>query len=193
MMKCAFISSTKQTMQKLNTGSGLYILMEVALVTDAVGHRNLYGTSIICRVIVASAVQKWTEGQPMAKVICPITECEHCKDGICKKPNIYERKITMEKLKTLEKVVLEALEEVSEARGDDFILLLEVCRRKELNLAGLDFKTAMEYHRQFGIPNWKSVERARRKIQAARPDLISPEAAKKRRKAENTYKEYAHS
>ena len=57
MMRCAFISSTKQTIQKLNTVSGFYILTEVALVTDAVEHRNLYGTSIIRRVIVVSAVQ----------------------------------------------------------------------------------------------------------------------------------------
>ena len=99
----------------------------------------------------------------------------------------------MDKLKTIEKAVLEALEDAPETRDDDFILLLEVCKRTDANIRGKRFAYAMKHHRALKIPNWKSVERARRKIQAERPDLISPEAAKKRHKAIDTYKEYAHS
>ena len=99
----------------------------------------------------------------------------------------------MNKIKSIEKAVLEALEEVPETRDDDFILMLEVCERTNANIQARFFTYAMRNHKMLGIPNWKSVERARRKIQAQRPDLISPETAKKRRKAENTFKEYAHS
>lgn len=99
----------------------------------------------------------------------------------------------MSKLKTLEKAVLEVLEDTPEARGDDFILLLEVSKRTGAQITGRHFTDAMRHHKELKIPNWKSVERCRRKIQAERPDLISPEAAKKRHKAEETYKEYSHS
>lgn len=99
----------------------------------------------------------------------------------------------MSKLETLEKIVLEALEEVPEARKDDFILLLEVCERKKAPIAGVTFAGAMKYHKQCGIPNWKSVERCRRKIQAQRPDLKDPETAERRAEAEETFVEYSHS
>lgn len=99
----------------------------------------------------------------------------------------------MDKLKTIEKAVLEVLEDIPETREDDFILLLEVSKRTGAKITGRHFTDAMRHHKELKIPNWKSVERARRKIQAQRPDLISPEAAKKRRKAEDTYKEYSHS
>lgn len=97
----------------------------------------------------------------------------------------------MSKLETLEKIVFEVLEEVPEAREDDFVLLLEVCKKKKAPIAGVSFAGAMQYHRQCGIPNWKSVERCRRKIQAQRPDLKTPEAAKRRAEAEDVYTEYA--
>lgn len=99
----------------------------------------------------------------------------------------------MERLQTLEKIVLEALEAVPETREDDYILLLEVCERINADIHGQSFMEALKNHKKLRIPNWKSVERCRRKIQARRPDLISPTAAKKRRKAENTFTEYAHS
>ena len=97
----------------------------------------------------------------------------------------------MSKLKTLENVVLEVLENDIASRDDDFILLLEVCNRTGADIAGRAFAYAMAHHKELGIPNWKSVERCRRKIQARRPDLISPEAAKKRLEAKEAYTEYA--
>ena len=90
----------------------------------------------------------------------------------------------MAKLHTIEKFVLQALEEQPETRKDDFLLMLAVCEKTEADIIGTTFKEAMIHHKLFKIPNWKSVERARRKIQAQRPDLVDAKTAEKRRKEE---------
>ena len=97
----------------------------------------------------------------------------------------------MSKLHTMEKVVLQALETQPETRKDDFLLMLAVCENTDADIIGTTFKEAMIHHKLLKIPNWKSVERARRKIQAQRPDLVEPDTAEERRKEEATYREYA--
>lgn len=97
----------------------------------------------------------------------------------------------MAELKTMEKVVLEALEDIPEARKDDYILMLAVCKKTGANIEGRTFAQALLNHKLYKIPNWKTVERCRRKIQRVRPDLVAPEVAEKRLMEQQDYREYS--
>lgn len=97
----------------------------------------------------------------------------------------------MAELKTMEKVVLEVLEEIPEARKDDYILMLAVCKKTGAEIGGKTFTEVMANHKLYKIPNWKTVERCRRKIQRVRPDLVAPEVAKKRLMEQQDYREYS--
>lgn len=97
----------------------------------------------------------------------------------------------MSKLNTMEKLVLQILEDNPQARKDDYILMLLVCEKLGLSLLEEPFSTVMKYHKINGLPNWETVTRSRRKIQAKRPDLVSPETAKHRHEEEAEYREYA--
>lgn len=99
----------------------------------------------------------------------------------------------MSKLETMEKVVLSVLEQSYSARKDDFVLLYLVCEKLNPRLSELPFSRVLYHHKDYKVPNWKTVERCRRKVFNKRPDLIPPEAAKKRRKEEEEYREYAKS
>lgn len=91
----------------------------------------------------------------------------------------------------LETVVTEILEENELARNDDYILYTEVCKRLYPKTLKLPFEYVMQNHNSL-LPNIKSVERARRKVQSRRPDLESERAKKKREKEQATYVEYSH-
>ena len=97
----------------------------------------------------------------------------------------------MAKLHTMEKVVLQVLEEQPATRNDDFLLMLRVCEETGADIIGETFASAMLHHKMLKIPNWKTVERCRRKIQKQRPDLVSPQTAKLRKQEEEKYIEYA--
>lgn len=98
----------------------------------------------------------------------------------------------MAKLYTTEKLVLEVLEETPATRSDDYVLMYYVCLKVcPESISSLPFGAAMLFHKLHNIPNWETVTRCRRKIQEKRPDLVSPEAAKKRHKEEAEYREYA--
>ena len=99
----------------------------------------------------------------------------------------------MAKLQTVEKIVLQVLEDCPAARKDDFVLMYQVCLKTVANVNVISFVEAMLFHKEFGIPNWKTIERARRKIQAQRPDLVDPETAEVRKEEEYEYIEYSHS
>ena len=98
----------------------------------------------------------------------------------------------MSKLHTMEKLVLEILEESVAARQDDYILFIRVCEKTNPQILDVPFGLAMKIH-YFQLPNWESVARSRRKIQKKRPDLVEEETARKRRKAETEYRKYAKS
>ena len=85
----------------------------------------------------------------------------------------------MPKFQSMEKIVSEVLEGNLQARKDDYVLMLCVCE-----------KICPEI---LNYPFWETVSRCRRKIQEKRPDLVSSETAKNRRKEEEQYREYAHS
>lgn len=98
----------------------------------------------------------------------------------------------MSRLQSVEKVVLQVLEEVPLAREDDYVLMYYVCLRlNKIDLLDTTFFDALLHHKQYDMPNWESVTRARRKVQEKRPDLVSPQKAKKRHEEEKVYREYA--
>ena len=99
----------------------------------------------------------------------------------------------MARLHTMENVVLEILEQSKAARSDDYVLMWLVCQKIKPEIVEKPFADVMYHHKSFGLPNWETVTRCRRKIQEKRPDLVSPETARKRSKEEEEYREYAHS
>ena len=96
----------------------------------------------------------------------------------------------MGKLQTMEKLVLQMLEEYPQTRQDDYILMLKVCEKINPDILNKPFQLVMKTH-HFFMPNWETVTRCRRKIQAKRPDLVAPVTARRRQKEEAEYREYA--
>ena len=96
----------------------------------------------------------------------------------------------MEKLNKIKNVVTRILEKNTKARKDDFILFSCVC--DELGVvSNFDFRTMLNNHKLFGLPSWESVSRARRKIQAERPELKDAEMAEIRDAEQEKYIEFA--
>lgn len=97
----------------------------------------------------------------------------------------------MASFQTIENVVLEVLETYPNARKDDYVLMYFVCRKMCKNSISCPFGSVLLDHKELRIPNWKSVERARRKIQRKRPDLVDDKTAAVREEEEQAYIEYA--
>lgn len=79
-------------------------------------------------------------------------------------------------IKTIEQAVENVLENFEFARGDDFILYLMVVDQlaPKVRESGKDFYTILLNHRDYDLPIFESVTRARRTIQRLRP-LLLPE------------------
>lgn len=99
----------------------------------------------------------------------------------------------MPKFQSMEKIVSEVLEGNLQARKDDYVLMLCVCEKICPEILNYPFWVVMKNHYTNKLPNFKTVERCRRKLQGKYPDLVSSETAKNRRKEEEQYREYAHS
>lgn len=97
----------------------------------------------------------------------------------------------MAKLHTMETLVLEILEQSPAARSDDCVLMWLVCDKTKPEIVEKPFADVLYNHKSLGLPNWETVTRCRRKIQEKRPDLVPAETARKRRKEEEEYREYA--
>jgi hypothetical protein len=96
----------------------------------------------------------------------------------------------MSKLKTMEKIVIQILEEKPQARKNDYLLWLFVCEVTCPHLMNFPFWVVIQNH-SYELPNLKSVERARRKIQEKYPELKSFNTMINRKKEEELYKEYS--
>jgi hypothetical protein len=96
----------------------------------------------------------------------------------------------MAKLNKIKNIVLRVLEKNTEARKDDFVLFSLVCDEMGVP-TNFDMRTMLLNHRLFGLPSMKSVERARRKIQAEQPELKDAKTAEIRADEEVEYKEFA--
>lgn len=77
----------------------------------------------------------------------------------------------MKDLKRIEDIVKKVLTDDEQTREDDALLFIKVCQ--ELNGAVLNhaFGFVLENFSTYGLPKYESVGRARRKLQAACPEL----------------------
>lgn len=104
----------------------------------------------------------------------------------------------MQKIKNVEKTVFEILKKCPYSRGDDYLLYYYVIgvyfeRNPKLgNINRVSFASIMCDHYALGLPSYETVTRARRKLQAKHPELISKPDACRRRKAEKVFREYAN-
>ena len=86
------------------------------------------------------------------------------------------------------------LQKYEQTRSDDFVLVYAVYREINFNVATIDrFSEVMLNHKKYGFPSFGSVTRARRKIFETHPELKPTETTKRRKKAEEEYKEYSKS
>lgn len=99
--------------------------------------------------------------------------------------------MTVEKLRKQEPLIKHILEEYPETRGDDFLLYAEVIREYNPELLTLSAGSFLVGHSHYNVPNIKSVERVRRRLQAKYPELTSPKAKAKRSEEEQAYIGYA--
>jgi hypothetical protein len=98
--------------------------------------------------------------------------------------------MTKEKLTKLESIIKPILEEVPLTRQDDCILFAVVCERLKPEIMDLELSAILYQHNELGVPNFESVGRCRRKIQAAYPELANPKTVEKRLKEQEAYKDY---
>jgi hypothetical protein len=99
--------------------------------------------------------------------------------------------MTVEKLRDLEKVIKTILEEKPQTREDDYLLYAELIARYDNRLLEYPARTFLQYHNELNLPNIKSVERARRKVQEKHPELASERAKRKRAEEQQAYMNYA--
>lgn len=94
----------------------------------------------------------------------------------------------MSKLKTLEPIIKAILENNKEARKDDFILVLEVYKKRIK--PNTPISVALENHKELRLPPFASIIRVRRKLQLEDPSLCDAETVEKRAAAEGDFREY---
>lgn len=77
----------------------------------------------------------------------------------------------MKNAKKVTDMVLGILESDPQARNSDDYLYHEVCKRVNPDILGASFGQVLAGFKGYGVPAYESVGRARRLIQAQRPDL----------------------
>lgn len=98
----------------------------------------------------------------------------------------------MNKLYKVEGLVEEVLKNYEDARSSDEVLIFRVY--KEINEDAMIrelFCEIMLNRKQYGLPSFKSIERARRKIFARQPYLKPKKVTELRKEQETMYREYA--
>jgi hypothetical protein len=100
--------------------------------------------------------------------------------------------MTVDKLQNIEKAVEKILRRFPETRGDDYLLYLAIVTRYRPDLYDRPISDFLMHHKELNVPNVKSIERARRKMQAKYPELAANDDVKKNRKEEEkAYVAYA--
>ena len=98
----------------------------------------------------------------------------------------------MKELKTIEDKVKAILMCNEKARDDDMTLYVCICNSCVQSAASLPLSTVMLQYRELDIPNFESVGRIRRKVQAKYPELAASTEVKKHRAAqERVYRNYS--
>lgn len=91
-----------------------------------------------------------------------------------------------------EEMILSILQEVEEARSDDYVLFAEVINRFYPSVAGVPIHKALAEHRKIGLPSYESLTRVRRKLQNKYPEYASERTRQNRKLTEAEYIAYAH-
>lgn len=99
--------------------------------------------------------------------------------------------MTTEKLRKIEKVIKPILEDHPQTREDDFLLYAELIHRYNPDLLNLSAEEFLVCHSELNVPNIKTVERIRRRLQAKHPELATERARRKRAEAQAVYISYA--
>ena len=98
----------------------------------------------------------------------------------------------MKDLNTIAALVKTILEEEPATRNSDELLYLRACQHFNPSIALFPFGTVLPNYKQYDLPAWKSVERARRRVQALHPELASDKKIKQlRTEQEAEYKQFA--
>lgn len=97
----------------------------------------------------------------------------------------------MPKFQSMEKIVSEVLEGNLQARKDDYVLMLCVCEKICPEILNYPFCVVMKNHYTNKLPNFKTVERCRRKLQGKYPQLIDTKKANIRSAEKQEYIEYS--
>lgn len=91
-----------------------------------------------------------------------------------------------------EKIVKKVLELYPATRKDDFLLIFAVYREIDFNKAYyINFCDLMVNHKNHKFPAFKTITRARRKLQSKYPELKDAETCISRMNEERDYIEYA--
>jgi len=84
------------------------------------------------------------------------------------------------------------LEMDSEARDDDFILYLDVCKRyTDVPVWAVSFEEAMINRKEYGLPSYEAITRARRRVQQKYPELRGNRYEKRMERQADFLDEYA--
>ena len=98
----------------------------------------------------------------------------------------------MKELKKTQDHVKHVLETIPESRNSDDVLYTKVCESINSISVTLPFKQVLAQRKQLGLPSLKSIDRARRKLQKAYPELRANTVVEVFRELEEEkYKEYA--
>lgn len=93
-------------------------------------------------------------------------------------------------MKNLKEQVEYILYTCPKSRNDDFILINEVYKRYYFNTQIISFDSVINNHRNYKLPSFESITRARRKLQAEKEELTSCNIVKiAREKKEKEYRE----
>ena len=97
------------------------------------------------------------------------------------------------KLDKVENIVKKVLEEYEDSRNDDFVLVFRVY--KEINEGAMIrelFCEVMLNHKEYGLPAFEGISRARRKLQAEHEELrANKKVTEFREQKEEEYREYS--
>jgi hypothetical protein len=97
----------------------------------------------------------------------------------------------MKDINSIEKIIKKILVKFPDSREDDFILYCYTCREMTPITSKSEFYDAMIPHKNYGLPTFETVTRARRKIFEKCPELKPENITKSRKKRENEFKNYA--
>lgn len=98
----------------------------------------------------------------------------------------------MQDIYVVQEIVKQILEENPQARCSDVSLYLAFCQKVNPDACRMEFSTVFQHRRELGLPNFDTVGRTRRKLQADHKELRATEGVTDRRFEKwKEFREYA--